>query len=666
MTMGLTLPVGTARAQMQQRRHAHGLLVWPALSIGTLLVAYADTYAATRPEGDLVHFHLFWAGVLLFTVPACLRLCAVDTARSERLVVLTATALFYSVPKTLRTPSYPLFHDELAHWRQSESVYATGALFQPNPMIGILRDFPGLHALTAALRDLTGLPTFPIGLALPALLHLSALMGVFVIADGLTRSGRVAAIAAFLYSLNPGYLYFDAQYSYESLGIVLFIWTIAAVVGAQAAADDPPMRRAWFAAGLILAAACVVTHHLSSYVLVALLGVSAALAAVRAVHGARGAGDTRTALLTVGFAGAVAAGAGAWTLLVAPDIVRYLAPYPAGGIAELTRLLSHRGGGARSLFAGSATPFYERLCAFLSPPLAAVAAAGGLWTRRRAACARVPSLSVERALVLFGLLYFPAVPFILTQSGNEGARRSWSFTYLGLAVLVAPAIVALLARADRDGSYRGRAARGGVALLLGVVLIGNVSMHTNETYRFPGPYVYGSDTRSLTPELLAAARWFRATQGPNRTIIADRFTGLAFASFADQWTVEPSAGFPAWQLYFAAGHPGPLLLRELGEAHVDYMVVDRRLTRYVPRIGMYFVPGEPEAFTRTAPPPPTLDAYERLPWAIKLYQSAHLEIYRLDLAALDLTWTRRAQSRHPAGRPRQQFRRTPTPLAGVT
>ncbi len=54
----------------------------------------------------------------------------------------------------------------------------------------------------------------------------------------------------------------------ESLGIVLCVWVIVAIVAMQRASGDRARQLAWFASGLVLAAACVVTHHLSSYIAV--------------------------------------------------------------------------------------------------------------------------------------------------------------------------------------------------------------------------------------------------------------------------------------------------------------------------------------------------------------------------------------------------------------
>src|SRR5205085_11391276 len=164
--------------------------------------------------------------------------------------------------------------------------YTTGRLFQPNPTVYMSQYFPGLHALTASLRDLSGLPTFQLGLILPALLHVIALLGIFVIVERLGHSTHIAGLAAFIYSLNPSFMFFDSEYAYESLAIVLFIWVIAALLAVQdAGGERRHQQAAWFATGLILAGACIITHHLSTYMLVVALLSIAVVTTVRQVRG---------------------------------------------------------------------------------------------------------------------------------------------------------------------------------------------------------------------------------------------------------------------------------------------------------------------------------------------------------------------------------------------
>jgi hypothetical protein len=271
--------------------------------------------------------------------------------------------------------------------------------------------FPGLHALTASLRDLSGLPAFQLGLILLALLHMIALLGVFVIVERLGHSAYIAGLAAFIYSLNPSFMFFDSQYAYESLAIVFVIWVIAALLTTQDAGGEGARWAAWFVAGLILAGACIVTHHLSTYMLVMVLLLIAVVTTVRTV---RGHETARTALLTWAFALLVTAGSAAWLIFASPGVVDYLVRPVANGIAEIVRILHHKEQ-ARMLFALSTTPRYEQACAFLSPVIMAAGAAAGLSLLRH----QRPRTSAAQALILFGLGYFLSIPFISYSPSTE-------------------------------------------------------------------------------------------------------------------------------------------------------------------------------------------------------------------------------------------------------
>jgi hypothetical protein len=240
-----------------------------------------------------------------------------------------------------------------------------------------------------------------------------------------------------------------------------------------------------------------------------------------------------------------------------------------------------------------------------------------LWRRRSKVS---PALI---ALGVLGLAYFPSLPFIFTVLGNEAARRSWAFSYLGLALLLA-LVLAEPSRLRLAGPI--------VAAALVIVLIGNTSSSVNVQYRFPGPYVYGSDTRSLTTEQLAMTDWFVNTLGPGNRVVTDRYTALSLASFGEQEVANPSPGFPVWDLFFSAGDPSPQLLQQMRGSGYRYVVMDRRMFSNLPLIGVYFTAGEPGAFEHTSPPSAAvLDRWAHLPWATSLYESEHYVVYGLDL-----------------------------------
>ena len=111
----------------------------------------------------------------------------------------------------------------------------------------------------------------------------------------------------------------------------------------------------------------------------------------------------------------------------------------------------------------------------------------------------------------------------------------------------------------------------------------------------------------------------------NQNVVADRYTALALASFGLEWPAGVSCAFPLWKLYFSVHLPGAALLQQLQRSQYRYLVIDKRMARYLPRVGVYFERGEPGAIVRTIPPPAAaLDKYETLPWVIKIYQSDNL------------------------------------------
>ncbi len=599
-------------------------------SVGAGLLVAGDRAAEFDRSS---RFSYFWLGVLIFTLPAVYWAARRTTDARLRIAVLVAYSVFTYLPKLLRNPAGPLYHDEFAHWRQSRSIVLDGRLFEANPIVRVIADFPGLHATVASFATLTGLPVWYAALVVLIGAHVLIVLGVAVLAEEIWGDRRIAAVAAIIYTLNSSFLFFDTQFGYESLALPLLVWTLIALLRAMRAAETPT-RAGWSAVTLLLAFATIATHHLTALGLIATMMILSTVAWIQSARTRTAATAAWTAWSLTAAGAAVVA---AWLIWVAPRTAGYLDPYLGRALDQIAGMAGGAANG-RTLFSDSVAPWWEQDAAFIAPVGAFVAmAAAAVWMRRRRLgdpVARGAALS----LFLLGLLYFPAALLILTPSGAEGARRSWAFSYLGIAVVVAPVVVRLLDRAGRLTRRRVNVLTGvGLIAVCTVMLIGNTAAGMNPSYRFPGPSKFGSDTRSATPEVMAAATWLRKTHGRGLRIVADRYSGLIFGSYGESDPVTGSVTFPTYDLYL--GKPGqvpsPALIEQLRLWDFSYLIVDRRMARQIPDIKIYFETNEPIAHNDT--PAFTIEQltkFDSLPWTVKVYDSGDIAIYRFDFGSL--------------------------------
>ncbi|MEZ0067183.1 glycosyltransferase involved in cell wall biosynthesis [Streptacidiphilus sp. MAP12-20] len=606
------------------------LVLWTTATGGAVLVALSFSLAAASSTGT-AHFAVFWLGMVVFFVPAVVVTTARHVSDKVRIVWMLGYGIVSFVPKLLRDPSQPLFHDEIAHWRQTTNMAADGKLFQPSALIHIIDRFPGLHLVTASISDATGMTVWQSALVLMLVAHILALFGAFMIGDSLFGSMRAGAVVALLYSLNPSFMYFDTQFAYESLAMPLLIWCVACLAKVHRA-EGRGERVGWSVAAALLGLGVLPTHHLAAAVLVLLLLMAAAItwAAAR-----RGAVPRATAAATTGVALTIGGAAAAWLALAAPGTFAYLSPYLRSGSSQLLHLFSGSQSGARVPFQAGAGPFYERLAAFTVPVLALVLAVLAIRQWWRTARTERRAEPLRLALGLFGLLYFPALPFILAQAGAEGARRSWGFTYIGLAVLVAPIVLAGLDRLSRL-TVRASTSVGLAATLLACdALMGNVAAGLNADYRFPGPFVFGSDARSSTAELASMSQWIGRNLGSGVRVVSDRYTGLSLVRDAGALPAAPSTGFATYDLYVNSGPPSAFLVQELSSSNYTYLVIDERLATQSPQLGVIFEPDEPFAHTAgNRVTSQNLARYHNLPWTTEVYESDNYSVYRFDFNAI--------------------------------
>lgn len=585
-------------------------------AVGLLLIALGFTGARLGTGWRLPPDPLFWVGLVLLFAPIAARLLATGTSRHERigLVVLFGMALY--LVKMLRYPDTFTLHDEFLHWRTADDIIRSGTLFGENPLLPVSALYPGLEIVTSGLASATGLSVFVAGTLVLAAGRLVLALALFLFYEQVGRSARLAGIAALLYLINPKLIFFDAQFSYESLALPLTALLFFLLARRARAGEH---ERLGLTLGALLAlGALVVTHHLTSFAATGFLLLWAAIAALSGRRArSRPSGPGGVALLSTVLCAS-------WLVLVATLVVGYLAPNIEGSVRELLRLI----GGettSRQLFldpTGRVAPLWERVNALASTLLLLVGLPFGLyriWRRYR------PN-PLALALALAALAYPASLAFRFTQAGGEASDRAAGALFFAIAFVLAAAVARL--RWPRTGSWFRHSILTSLAtaLFLGEVIVG-----TGPSWmRLPGPYLVSSDARSIEPRGIAAARWTLDTLGPGNRIGADRINRLLLGTYGEQYVVaHVSDGIDISPLFFSLGY-GLVQQDIVQQTGIRYLVVDRRLSDGLPGLGIYIEAPESEANRHTQPlDPAALAKFDRLLGISRLYDNGDIVIYQI-------------------------------------
>jgi hypothetical protein len=581
---------------------------------GTLLVALAD--AAAR-EGRSSKESIFWAGITLIVVPVAVRLCAPGPSRRERiwLVVLFGVGLYLA--KVTYSPTRLTFSDEFVHLRSVRDDLLNGHLFSFNPLLPEAARYPGLGDLASALVRLTGLPVATAGLIVVGAARIVLMLAIFLVVERLSGSARLAGLACLLYGANPNFLYWSAQFSYESVALPLVAFTLYLVMK-RSAGGESRVRESWRLGALMALCilAVVVTHHLSSYFLAGVLAVWSAVILFRR-HRLGRPSEYNPILLALLALAAI----GAWLLAVAPITGQYLGSIASSTGEGLFNVLTGAST-TRALFTSGAevAPLWERLLSVLSVLLTLLALAYGaylIWRRRR-------PKGLMLAPLILGLAYPLLLPLRFIGSAAETANRSTEFLFLGLGAVLATAAVELRARPRS----RGGLVSGLVGALAALVVLGGVAVSWQYSERLPQSITKPGAPYELGIKAVEADRWAAANLGTGRRFASDFLDHLGLATYGLERPLwAPDDGISAWQI-LAPPSTNASVRRAIRLGRVEYVMVERKLSQGIPTSGFYFDKGEPEAGKYKQPiSAVVLAKFDQTGGASRVYDNGEQQIY---------------------------------------
>jgi hypothetical protein len=581
---------------------------------GLLMIALAYSAARNGEAWSLPHF---WIGLLVMFVPIAYRLFSAEPEREERIGLLLIIGLALYLVKVMHSPVAFTFSDELIHSMTAREIIATNHLFTENPILPVSPTYPGMEIITAALSSLTGLSIVEAGMLVLGVARLVFILGLYLLYEQISGSEHIASIATIIYMGNANFVFFLAQYSYESLAlpmmsIMLFLQT--RYDGREHGIKSHIMIVA------LIAAAITITHHMTSYALILLL-VIGALTAFVIRRGARTRLVISVALLVIGLNVA-------WTIFIGNPTAEYLGPVFEGGINELLQVVRGELIG-RELFksgTGELAPLWERLIGLGSVGLVVLAMPFGLhqlWRRYRG---NAPAL----VMALVGIIYPLTLALRFTSRGWQIANRASEFVFVAVAFVAAVGIVGfwLSQRSNRNLIPV-------MTVLVTIIFMGGIIAGWPPWGRLPGPYLVSADTRSVEPQSIAAATWMYQYTGSGNRVAADRVNRLLIGAYGLQHIITHLNDKIDLSWVYFAEHLGQSQRQLIQRANAEYFVVDHRLTTMLPILGVYFEAGEPNSFRHETPIKlEALSKFYGAPGVSRVLDSGDIKIY--DMSQLNV------------------------------
>jgi hypothetical protein len=526
-------------------------------AIGLFICSLANALSrATLAPSPLI----YWLGLLVIALPIFFRLSSNKASDRERLALVLLLGLALYGVKVVHDGIYFTLSDEYVHAFNVHQIEKYDHLYHFNPAISTSPYYPGLEGATSALTMLTGTSIYVSGTILIGAARLVFMAALFFLFARLSGSARGAGLGVAIYTGTTNFLFWGAQFSYESLSLPLVVVVLMAFVERE---EAPPRARAAWAVPMVLGIlAITITHHLSSYALAVILVVLAVLYRAMKIEKPN----------PWPFALLAAAAALGWLLIAARSTTGYLFPVLEEAVKAIwktasgesaPRTLFHQASSSAETVAS--TPLAARALALLAVAVLAAGAFVGLrevWRRKRG----------EPLVLVFcagAVAFFAALTLRFAPAAWETGNRAGGYFFIGLAFVCIYGAAELLRRGTNPVRRRLL-----LTAALGVVLVGGAISGWPWDIQLARPLQATADGAKIESEPLALAEFarrrldgsrFAAPESDARVLLAPGGQVAFGGQGPDIEDIVDEPELESWQL--------PLL----EEHHLPFVVADRRL-----------------------------------------------------------------------------------------
>lgn len=601
------------RIKWLSREESQFPLLCVVVSVGLLFVGIGFRMAwLGQPAAEA----FYWLGFLIMCVPVSARLLTDKPETNERISLLILLGIGVYLIKVLHSPNRLVFFDELLLWRGTDNIIISGKLFQYHPTLPVSAYYPGLPITTFSLHTISGLSLFASAIIIIGVARVIMEIALFQLYHEISGSQRIASVAALAYTSNPNFVYFNAQYSYESLAIALAVLAFSLIVWQV----QTKVRPFYTILAMILGFMVVATHHVSSCFLLSGLIILFLASMLTQVSLPK----RIVVLIMTGYMFVLVI---VWFTQVATATTGYLAGPITDMINEL-RLIMRGEQTSREMFGGDIqqkVALWERLTVWLGVMIAFGCYCWGslmIFIHNRKQTAYL-------AMLLISVLYPISLAFRFTAWGPELSGRITAFVYIAVAFIITLSLVHIpswrIIRWFKKYEY--------VAALVAFIIMfmSGVIMSYPAWGRLPGPYRVASDVRSVEALGVNTAEWSQYYLGTHNRLIADRINGNLMVALGHQNQVTSMYD----KVFVGEFFLSPELRQDdksiFCRDGVQYVVVDSRLTEQLPGVGFYFEMGETGGKPYTTPlPSAALDKFEEAEYLQRIYDIGSIQIYKLN------------------------------------
>lgn len=594
----------------------------PALSLleacGLYLLSIADTYARAWNQWAEI---LFWATIFVLVLPIAIRLVSAHASRRERIGLVALLGLALYLVKVMHSPFAFTFSDELLHANTAIKIIQSHHLFPPNNILPVIAYYPGLETVTSALAELSGLSVFVSGLVVVGFARLILVVSLFLVFELISRSPRIAGVSTMLYMANPNFLFWSAQFSYESLALPIAAMMLFMVLR-QENAKSRPEARALAVLSFIVMAAVIITHHLTSLLLIGLIFIISALYTFLQIFpinlfGMKSPNRKVSSHWLIALAGLALWLV--WAIYEAPFVRIYLLQIFQPALQSAIQAILGQGT-TRHLFqstSGSVSPLWERIIGLSSAVLLLVGLVIGLNKIRK-----LPRIHpVALILTLAGIGYFGILMMRFLPAGWEIANRASEFLFVGLAFVLGYASLAIW-----ENLRRGLFNKAFWTAAIAIIFMGGVITGWVPSLRIAKPYEVTVGHLTIVPQGISAAEWMNVMIGPNQKIAADEANSRpmllyggedAFSgSYPNMKTILGEAALKPWEIDF------------LKNLQIRYILLDNRKISQNNMTGIYFDHTYGGALPSSQLyPANVMDKFNNIKGISRLFDSGNIAIY---------------------------------------